>query len=269
MRVYALFSLALAPMAAQNAPPNVQTIIQKSVEANDKNFKAAPLFNYCEEDRDGPNSKTYQVYMIDGSPYQRLISVNGEPLSREQSAEEEKKLQQEKTRRQAESSSRRKQRVGKYEKGRRRDHALMQELTKAFDFKLVDTRKLGSHEVYFLKATPRPGYKPPNMETQVLKGMEGHLWIDTETYQWVKVTAEVIRPVAIEGFLAQVQPGTRFELEKMPVGDGIWQPKHFSMKSHAKLLFLFNRRSQVDETYSDYHRIDAAATNSASRESEK
>lgn len=41
------------------------------------------------------------------------------------------------------------------------------------------------------------------------------------------VEATVIHPVSIEGFLAQVEPGTQFKLEKMPVADGIWLPKHF------------------------------------------
>ncbi|HXR75964.1 MAG TPA: hypothetical protein VN737_08320 [Bryobacteraceae bacterium] len=265
----ALLSLALVPMTALCVSPDVQTIIQKSVEANERDFKAAPYFNYREEDRDGPNSKTYQVYMIDGSPYQRLIAINGKPLSESQSVQEEKKLEQEKARRQAESSSDRKNRIAKYEKDRHRDHELMQQLTKAFDFKFVGTRKMESRDVYLLKATPKPGYNPPNMETQVLLGMEGQLWIDAETYQWVKVTAKVIRPVSIEGFLAQVQPGTRFELEKMPVGNGIWQPKHFSMKSHSKVLFLFNRRSQADETYSDYQRIEGSNTKSVQQGSGK
>jgi len=87
----AVFSLALVPGTAVCATPDVQTIIQKSVEANERDFKAAPFFNYREEDRDGATSKTYEVYMIDGSPYNRLIAQNGKPLSKEQSAQEEKK----------------------------------------------------------------------------------------------------------------------------------------------------------------------------------
>ncbi len=109
--------------------------------------------------------------------------------------------------------------------------------------------------MWMLKATPRPGYNPPNMETQVLPGMEGELWIDQKTYNWVKVTAHVIHPVSIEGFLAEVEPGTRFELEKSPVGGGIWQITHFSMHSQAKVLHLFGRSSQEDDTYFDYQRI--------------
>jgi hypothetical protein len=90
------------------------------------------------------------------------------------------------------------------------------------------------------------------LEAKVLTGMEGTLWIDEKTFQWVKVEASVIRPVSIAGFLAQVEPGTHFELEKMSVAEGVWLPRHFSMKSQAKVLFFFTRKSQADETYYGY-----------------
>jgi hypothetical protein len=48
----------------------------------------------------------------------------------------------------------------------------------------------------------------------VLTGMEGKLWIDEKTFQWVKVEATVIRPVSIEGFLAEVEPGYTLRTRK-------------------------------------------------------
>lgn len=243
-------------LAAQK--PDIQTIIQKSVEANRADFEAAPYFNNKERDRDpdGNGSKTYQITMIEGSPYQRLIEVNGKPLSASQNAEEMKKQQQATAQRRAESRDQRKKRISDYETGRQRDHAMMEQLTKAFNFQLLGTRKLRGFTVWQLKATPKPGYNPPNMHAQVLTGMQGQLWIDQKTYQWVRVTAQVIHPVSIAGFIAQVEPGTRFELEKSPVEGNIWQITHFSMKSQAKVLFLFSHNSQQDSTYFDYQRID-------------
>jgi hypothetical protein len=249
-----MFSVLILPGAAACATIDVQTIIQKSVVANQVDFKAAPEYSFRKRERDDQSSKTYDVDMIDGSPYQLLLAVNDKPLSKEESAKEQQKLAQAKNQRRAESKERRQRRIAKYEKDRNRDHAMMQQLTKAFQFKLLGQSKLRSFNVYMLRATPRPGYKPPNMETQVLSGMRGELWIDSATYQWVKVTAKVIRPVSIEGFLARVEPGTRFELQKMPVGDGIWLPKHFAMKSQAKILRLFSRSSQEDDTFSNYHK---------------
>jgi hypothetical protein len=111
---------------------------------------------------------------------------------------------------------------------------------------------MGPFEVYELRATPRAGYNPPNMEAGVLTGMKGRLWIDTRTFQWVKVEAQVIHPVTIGGFLATVEPGTRFELENMRMSGDIWLPEHFAMLSRAKILFMFSRRKSSDETYFDY-----------------
>src|SRR6185312_15629260 len=73
-----------------------------------------------------------------------------------------------------------------------------------------------SREAYVLRATPRRGYVPPTLEARALTGMQGTLWIDTETFQWMKVTADVTHPVSIEGVLAQVEPGTSFTLENVP-----------------------------------------------------
>jgi hypothetical protein len=242
------------PAVGQSAPPDVQTIIQKSVAATQHDFQLAPAYNHKERDRTGSGSKTYQVTMIEGTPYQRLIAVNGKPLSPAQNEQEQKKQEQAVAQRRSESSQQRQERIAKYEKDRKRDHAMMEQLTRAFDFKLIGQGRMRGFTVYVLKATPKPGYQPPNMETQVLPGMQGELWIDTKTYQWVKVTARVIHPVSIEGFLAQVEPGTQFELEKSPVGDDVWQVSHFAMKSQAKILYLFNHDSSEDDTYFDYQR---------------
>ncbi len=256
MRLPALTLLLVAtPWASWCASPNVEQIIKNSVAANARDFKAGSDYNNKERDRTPEGSKTYQSYMIEGSPYEELIALNDQPLSAAQKAEEQRKLQQVRQKRRSESASDRQQRIAKYEKERTRDNAMIQQLTEAFEFKLLGQHKLRGFTVYVLKATPKPGYRPPNMETQVLTGMQGELWIDTKTFQWVRVTAQVIHPVSIEGFLARVEPGTRFELEKAPIGDGnIWQPSHFSMRSNARILGVFNKNSQEDDTYWDYQR---------------
>jgi hypothetical protein len=132
---------------------------------------------------------------------------------------------------------------------------MISQLTKAFDFKLVGVRKLRGFTVWVLRATPRPGYNPPNMNAQVLTGMQGELWIDQQTSQWVRVTAQVIHPVSIEGILAQVEPGTRFEMEKAPVSGGVWEISHFVENANAKVLYMFSHNSQQESWYSNYQRI--------------
>ena len=234
--------------------PDARTIIQRSVEANMRDWEAAPRYDFFERDLDPEGgSKTYEVRMILGSPYNRLIAINDRPLPAEQQAEEQRKFGEMIEARKHESPEQRQARVAKYEKERQRDHLFMNQMVLAFDFKLTGEEEINDHSAYVLKATPRKGYEPPNMEAQVLTGMEGKLWVDKTDFQWVKVAAKVTQPVSIVGFLATVQPGTRFELENTPVDKGIWMPSHYAMKSRAKILWLFTNKQQEDDTFFHYH----------------
>jgi len=255
-------TLALFTTLTAAGQEDVQAIIERSVQANNKDWQAAPSYSYSERDVQSGGTRTFEVTMILGSPYERLVAVNGQPLRPDEQASEQQKLEKVTAQRCVESKQERGERIAKYEKERSRDHLLMNEITKAFNFKLVGEQRSGPFDVYVLKASPRPGYQPANKETKVLTGMEGELWIDKQTFHWVKVEAEVIHPVSIGGFLARVETGTRFELENMPVDNGTWLPEHFAMKSRARILFFYTSKNQEDETYFDYRkavRNEAAA----------
>ena len=242
---------------SSSSSPDPSYIIQRSVDANERDWAAAPQFNYRERKKADDGTRTYDELMIEGSSYERLIAVNGHPLDRDKEAEQVRKLQATIAKRRNESPDDRKRRIAKYESERKRDHLLMQQLTRAFAFSVGGEQTIDGHRVYVLHATPRPDYKPPNRDSTVLTGMNGTLWIDTETYQWVKVEAHVVHPVSIAGFAARVEPGTEFQLEKMPVTHGIWLPRHFAMKAHARVLFFFHHHDQEDDTFFDYTPVAA------------
>jgi hypothetical protein len=67
--------------------------------------------------------------------------------------------------------------------------------------------------------------------------MPGKMWVDEQQYQWVRVQAEVFRPVVFGLFIAHVEPGTRFLLEQEPVEGRIWLRSHFTTPVKARILF--------------------------------
>src|SRR5215469_1227412 len=253
-------TLLLSWSMCLSAQEDAAGIIKKSADANDRDWAAAPQFDNTERDINKSGDRTYEVTMLFGSPYQRLIAINGHDLSPAKQRDEKKKYEDAVNERQHESSDKRSQRIAKYEAERKRDYTLIQQMIAAFDFSLVGEQSLMDHQVYVLKATPRAGYRPPNRDSTVLTGMEGTLWIDRDTYQWVKVQARVVHPVRIEGFLAEVEPGTQFVLEKEPVGEGIWLAKHFSMKSNARVLLLFPHHGQEDDSFFNCHKAAKDST---------
>ncbi|HYL97235.1 MAG TPA: hypothetical protein VET69_15620, partial [Terriglobales bacterium] len=137
-RVIVFVLLLTAAAAAQD----VETIIQRSVQANESDWAADPQYDHYETDQeDGDPPQTYEVQMILGSPYKRLVAVNGQELSPEQQQAQGRKMQQAIAQRRAETPEQRAQRIAKWEKDRKRDHLMMEQLTKAFDFKLLGQQR--------------------------------------------------------------------------------------------------------------------------------
>jgi hypothetical protein len=256
--VVCCFLTLFSPGLAFSLQPSTSQMVRASISSTEADWKATPHFSYVERDLDEKDgvttSKTYRVLMIEGSPYSRLIAVGGEPLSPAQQEREGKKLREEIAKRGSESPGARAKRVAKYQKDRSRMFALLHDMAEAFDFKRVGQQRMEGHEVYVLEATPRPGYEPESRETKLLTGMKGTLWIDKDTYQWVKVEAVAIKPVWMGWFIAKVRPGTRFSLEQAPVMKTFWLPKHFSVQVKAEILF-WQKNYSHSETYSDYHLI--------------
>ena len=242
-----------------NGQESAASIIQHSAEASERDWAAVPQFDNSERDRTKDGDKTYSVTMLEGSPYERLVAVNGKNLTGRKQKEEQEKYEKAVAARQHESADQRSRRIAKYETDRKRDHTLIQQMISAFDYRLVGKRNLNGFQVYVLKATPRGGYKPIDRDSEVLTGMEGTMWIDQKTFQWVKVEAHVMHPVRIEGFLAEVEPGTRFEVEKRPVDGDIWLASRYSMRANARVLLLFPHRGQEDDSYFNYHKQSSAS----------
>ncbi|HVY93636.1 MAG TPA: hypothetical protein VHA14_12830 [Bryobacteraceae bacterium] len=253
-----IFLLSLAPLTGAPPPkaPDPATIIQRSVEAMRRDRQASSQYVHLERDLEQHGSKTYQVLMIQGSPYQRLTAVNGKPLSPDDARKQEQKLRDEVASRCAESPSGRQKRIADYQADEGRDHAMIQELTKAFTFRITGQQRIDGHQTWVLSATPKPDYQAPSLETKALTGMEGKLWIDTGSFEWVRVEAHVVRPVSIEGFIATVEPGTVFQLLRAPIAKGVWAPAHFSERSKARIIGLIGHSTHDDETYTNYQNVN-------------
>ncbi|HEX6907319.1 MAG TPA: hypothetical protein VF154_11965, partial [Terriglobales bacterium] len=82
-RIIVFVLLLTGAVAAQD----VETIIQRSVQANESDWAADPQYDHYETDQeDGNPPQTFEVQMLLGSPYKRLVAVNGKGLSVEQQA---------------------------------------------------------------------------------------------------------------------------------------------------------------------------------------
>jgi hypothetical protein len=177
-----------------------------------------------------------------------------ESLVPAEAAKENQKFQHEIAKRRHETPDQKQKRIAQYNRERKQDDALLEQMIKALDFGLIGEETVNGRHCFVLQGAPKPGYRPVSRDTKVLTGMRGKLWIDTQLYQWVKVEAEVFRPVTFGLFIAHVEPGTEFVLEQKPVQGDLWLPSHFAMRVKAKVLGAWSHNSTDDETYWSYHR---------------
>jgi hypothetical protein len=261
-----LLALAAAGIVHGAAAPDPDAIIRRSTAANRADWAASPKFEYTEQVRDDDGARTYAVTMLFGTPYKRLIAVDGHPLPPDKQEEERRKLADERAKRRNESPGDRAKRIAEYQEDRERAHQIIEEMPRAFRYQLRRTQRAEGRTVYVLEATPREGYDPPTVATKILTGMRGEFWIDAASFHWVKATAWTVRAVSIAGLLARVEPGTEFSVEQMPVDQGVWLPRRYQVRSHSRILGLFSHHIDEDHTYSNYRRIeDPEASYSVSR----
>jgi hypothetical protein len=85
--------LLARPVLAQSTSLSVQDIVRRSAEATHADWSRVPGYDFCELDRSSDGSRTYEVLMISGSPYSRLVAINGRALPTAAENEEERKLE--------------------------------------------------------------------------------------------------------------------------------------------------------------------------------
>jgi hypothetical protein len=236
-------------------------IVRKSVEKDARNFELRKDYTYTERDenrefdRKGKlkhtDSETYDVLMLAGRPYERLIAKMDKPLSPEEEKHEQEKLDRELTKRQKESAADK----AKQEKERLEERRFVREVPNAYNLKLVGTELVSGKPAWVIEAEPKQNYKPVIPHTDVLKKIRAKIWIDQQDYQWVKVDAEAIDTLSFGFALVRLAKGAKLHFEQTRVNDEIWLPSVFTASADARFGYLVKMSGDVNVTYRDYKKF--------------
>ena len=255
----------LSVMTAVAAQPDAREIVRRSVAASDENWKLARNYTFLQRteerqiDSDGrvksKEVKTYDVTLLEGSPYIRLLERDDHPLPAAEEKKEQAKLARSIADRMKETPERRRRRIEDYDKRRERQRESMREVAEAFDFKQVGQDVVDGREVWIVEASPRAGYQPRSRDAKILPHVRGKLWIDQRSYHWVKLEAEVIHPVSWGLFLVRLDPGARIRFDETRVNDEVWLPQHIWVSASARLGVFKKLRVQEDTTYKNFRKF--------------
>jgi hypothetical protein len=261
-----LLLLILAVPAVASAQ-NPTEIIRRATELDQRNTEISRSYTFLErqEQRDldaggkvrKTESNTFDVTLLEGSPYRRLVARNDKPLSQADQRKEEEKLQKSITDRRHETPEQRRQRIAEWERKKQKQREPLKELLEAFNFKLAGEEALNGGVAYVIDGTPKPGYRPKSTSTAFFPKVNVRFWIGKQDYQWVKVDLESLDTISFGGFLIRLAKGTHVTIENEWVNNEVWLPKRAHIKGSVRIALVKVMRGEITYTFSDYKKFQA------------
>jgi hypothetical protein len=250
----AILLFASAAAGAGATPPDAKTLFTQSIRNYDRDWRAGMTWGYTETDtvrKDGKKEVVVsEVIPLDGTPYDRVVSKNGKPLSPAEQRKEDEKFAKEAQRRKNESASERQARIRKYENER----SFLKDLPNAYNFQIVGDEVVDGRSAWVMLLKRRPEFEPTTSRGGMLKHIEGKLWIDKEDTQWAKAEAHVTDPISIGWIVARIDQGAEIKLDMTRVVNGLWMPEKIDIDGRAKVLMVHNKVLDEHLSFSGYHR---------------
>lgn len=263
MRLIALTALTAALLFAQDP----RQIVLRSLELDSRNERIARNYTFLtrnetrQVDAQGLLKErkvlTYDVTLLEGSPYQRLIARDDKPLSPGEERKEQEKLRKSIEQRRKETPDQRAKRLAEWEKKRRENREPLLEIPDAFELRIAGEERVSGKDAWIIDATPRPGFRGKSRLARMFPKFKGRLWIDKQDSVWVKAEAEVLDNISFGLFVARLQKGARMTFEQTRVNDEVWLPKRITIALAVRVFLVKNIRAEVDATFMNYRKFQS------------
>jgi hypothetical protein len=204
-------------------------------------------------------SMTYDVTLLDHSEYRRLIEINDKPLQAKTAAREQRKIEKQIDKMRNETPKQRRKRLVKVEKGREEGEKFLEEITQAFDFRLIGEEDVNGVVTHVISAEPRAGYKPTSREAKVLSKVRGTLWISRDDHAWVKADLETTGNITWL-MIFKLREGARIKFTQRKVNDEVWLGESYSVNFRAKMALVVRSNHEIIGHYSNYRKFTTDST---------
>lgn len=109
---------------------------------------------------------------------------------------------------------------------------------------------------YHLTFTPNPRWNPPDIESRLLLGMAGDVWVDSSSDRLYRLTAHFITDVDFGwGIVGRFNRGGTVFLEQNRLSGNDWELTHMKLNLTGKVLLVKTLRIRIDETMGDFQPV--------------
>ena len=254
-----LLALAAGGWSSAKSPPTETVLIdpeQLVGEAIDNEIhgQISNHTHWCYQKsvRDDDRSELRGVCQTAGGDIDRLLVVNQRPLSPELQRKEDERIQNLVT-----NSDELRKEQEKQSEDAAKERKMLRSLHGAFHYQYL--RREG--DIVELKFTPNPSFEPSSRPEEILRHIEGSIWIDCKQKQLVRIEGQVVSDVKFAGgLLGRLHSGGTFSFQEGEINPGQWQMIRLNIHMRGKALLFKTIAVQEDREFSDYRRIAAETT---------
>ena len=253
--ILALCLLADGPARAQERLPTATELVERVIAWSATQHAEARRYTFRRDaeveqlDGDGRveerQRRTYEVVLLDGDNFDRLVSVDGRPPNAEE--------QEEERRREREFRERRAERARKGEDGPFFD----KELADRFTFEVVGRETIAGRPAFAVDFAPdqRKDLPEEEDEDRFLNALAGTIWIDAAEAAIVRIEARLIRTVRFGGGLLAYFKKVSLRFEMRRHADGAWLPHLARSYAWGRSLLLKPIRVREKSRFSGFERV--------------
>ena len=238
--------------AAHNLPASAGALAREVINSQLKH-RVEPAYMYRTRKETPAGSQTRELIEAANGSVGWVLAINDKPLSAEQRSQEEKKLEKllNNPDEQAKQFKRQKE-------DEERSRKMMASMPDAFIYNYdgMEPGRNGLGELVRLSFKPNPDFNPPDRETQVLSGMEGHMLIDPKERHLVKIDAQLVEDVNFGwGIFGRLNKGGRFVVEQSRIAKDRWDTTDMTLDFTGKILLFKKLQIKEHETASDFRPV--------------
>lgn len=110
-----------------------------------------------------------------------------------------------------------------------------------------------AEQCYHMTFTPNPKFSPPDIESKILTGMAGDLWMEKSHERLYRLNAHLVRDVDFGwGFVGRLDQGGTVFLEQRDIGDNDWELSGMKLNLTGRILMLKSLTIHLSEEMGNF-----------------
>lgn len=229
--------------AQQGATDDVTALIRRCLVENRRNLNALRNYIYIQDEtvssfdkRDKivkTSSRQREIFFLDGSQFERVISEDGKPLEEARRIEMERNLDHQIQ--EAAAAQHKEERERKAAKELANAIAIREDIADGFVFTKKGEAQCGSDACITVSAEPKAGFKGKSPLRALLPFLHGSILIDTQAGQWIDIDALPVRKVG-DG-IAYLNEDSAIHLHQSRISDDLWVITGEDIRIDARALW--------------------------------